>query len=53
MDSQNDRIGIDASWIVVPLREEDRYVAVPGLAPLITVEGISRIIRVQELADPR
>lgn len=50
VDLQTDLIGIEASRIVAPLREAGRYVAFPGLTPQVTLEGITWIVRVQELA---
>ncbi|TKA94743.1 plasmid maintenance protein CcdB [Cereibacter changlensis] len=50
VDLQTDLIGIDASRIVAPLREPERYAAFPGLTPLVEVEGVPWIVRVQELA---
>jgi len=50
VDLQTDLIGIDASRIVAPLRDADRYVAFPGLTPEIEVDGSTMIVRVQELA---
>ena len=50
VDLQTDLIGIDASRIVAPLREADRYVALPGLTPAVELDGETWIVRVQELA---
>jgi len=50
VDLQTDLIGIDASRIVVPLREAGRYATFPGLSPVVEAEGQSWIVRVQELA---
>jgi len=50
VDLQTDLIGIDASRVVAPLREADRYVAFPGLTPLVDLAGTAWIVRVQELA---
>ena len=50
VDLQTDLIGIEASRIVAPLREEGRYVAFPGLTPKVEIEGETWIVRVQELA---
>ncbi|GGE28615.1 toxin CcdB [Gemmobacter megaterium] len=50
VDLQTDLIGIDASRIVAPLREEGRYVAFSGLTPEVEIDGNAWIVRVQELA---
>lgn len=50
VDLQTDLIGIEASRIVAPLREAGRYAAFAGLTPLVEVEGVAWIVRVQELA---
>lgn len=50
VDLQTDLIGIEASRIVAPLREAGRYTAFPGLTPTVEVEGVTWIVRIQELA---
>lgn len=50
VDLQTDLIGIEASRVVAPLREAGRYAAFPGLTPPVEVDGVSWIVRVQELA---
>jgi toxin CcdB len=50
VDLQTDLIGIEASRIVAPLREAGKYVAFPGLTPLVEIDGAAWIVRVQELA---
>lgn len=50
VDLQTDLIGIEASRIVAPLREDGRYAAFPGLTPRVSLAGQTWIIRVQELA---
>lgn len=50
VDLQTDLIGIEASRIVAPLREADRYAAFPGLTPRVEVAGAVWIVRLQELA---
>jgi toxin CcdB len=50
VDLQTDLIGMDASRIVAPLREEGTYAAFPGLTPKVRISGTSWIVRVQELA---
>ena len=47
---QPDLIGINASRMVAPVREESRDAAFPGLTPFVTVDGSSWIVRVPELA---
>ncbi|MBF9059817.1 plasmid maintenance protein CcdB [Rhodobacterales bacterium HKCCSP123] len=49
-DLQTDLIGIDASRVVAPLREEGRYAAFPGLTPSVDVDGMVWIVRIHELA---
>ena len=36
--------------MVAPLREAGRYAAFPGLTPMVEIEGIVWIVRVQEMA---
>jgi len=50
VDLQTDLIGIDASRVVAPLREAGRYTAFPGLTPPVVIDGITWIVRIQELA---
>lgn len=50
VDLQTDLIGIDASRIVAPLRDADRYIAFPSLTPSVEVADTTWIVRVQELA---
>ncbi|KIC14332.1 CcdB family protein [Leisingera sp. ANG-Vp] len=50
VDLQTDLIGINASRIVAPLREEGAYSAFPGLTPRVRIDGDSWIVRIQELA---
>ena len=50
VDLQTDLIGIDASRIVAPLREEGRYTAFPGLTPVVAFEGANWLVRIPELA---
>lgn len=50
VDLQTDLIGIEASRIVAPLREAERYAAFPGLTPKVEIQGTFWIVRVQELA---
>ena len=50
VDLQTDLIGIEASRGVAPLREAGRYAAFPGLTPSVEIEGVTWIVRVQELA---
>lgn len=50
VDLQTDLIGIEASRIVAPLREEGRYAAFPGLTPVVAFEGMMWLVRIQELA---
>ena len=50
VDLQTDLIGIDATRIVAPLREAGKYVAFPGLTPMVEIDGTVWIVRLQELA---
>lgn len=50
VDLQTDLIGIEASRIVAPLREQGQYTAFPGLTPQVRIEGKTWVVRVQELA---
>jgi toxin CcdB len=50
VDLQTDLIGIDASRIVAPLREQDNYASFPGLTPSVVFDEITWIVRIQELA---
>lgn len=50
VDLQTDLIGMNASRIVAPLREEGTYAAFPGLTPKVQISGNSWIVRAQELA---
>lgn len=50
VDLQTDIIGLDATRIVAPLREEGKYARFPGLTPVVEVEGRRWIVRLQELA---
>ena len=50
VDLQTDLIGLDASRIVAPLREEGAYASFPGLTPNVRIDGKDWIVRVQEMA---
>lgn len=50
VDLQTDLIGLDATRIVAPLREEGAYARFPGLTPSVAFDGRRWIIRLQELA---
>ena len=50
VDLQTDLIGLDATRIVAPLREEGGYASLPGLTPSVEIEGRRWIVRLQELA---
>jgi toxin CcdB len=50
VDLQTDLIGISASRIVAPLRKIGQHAALPGLTPEVEIDGVSWIVRVQELA---
>ena len=50
VDLQTDLIGMEVSRMVAPLREAGRYTAFPGLTPMVEIEGVVWIVRVQEMA---
>ena len=50
VDLQTDLIGIEASRVVAPLRDADRYAAFPGLTPVVEYGDRRWVVRVQELA---
>ena len=51
VDLQTDLIGLDATRIVAPLREEGRYTSFPGLTPVVAIDDRIWVVRVQELAS--
>ena len=50
VDLQTDLIGLDATRLVAPLREEGAYARFPGLTPSVEFEGRRWIVRLQEMA---
>ena len=50
VDLQTDLIGLRATRIVAPLREEGTFAAIPGLTPEVRFEGKRWIVRIPELA---
>jgi toxin CcdB len=50
VDLQTDLIGLDATRIVAPLREDGIYARFPGLTPAADFEGRRWIVRLQEMA---
>ncbi len=50
VDLQTDLIGLDATRITAPIREEGAYARFPGLTPTVEIEGRRWIVRLQELA---
>jgi toxin CcdB len=50
VDLQTDLIGLNATRIVAPLRDDGLYARFPGLTPTTEFEGRRWIIRLQELA---
>ena len=50
VDLQTDLIGLDASRVVAPLREEGAHAAFPGLTPRVAFEDRAWIVRTPELA---
>lgn len=51
VDLQTDLIGIDASRIVAPLREEGAYTSFPDLTPKVVFDGQTWIVRMPALAS--
>ena len=51
VDLQTDLIGLDATRIVAPLREQGRYASFPGLTPTVEIAGQVWVARIQELAS--
>ena len=51
VDLQTDLIGLEATRIAAPLREEGVYAVFPGITPVVSVEGRKWIVRLQELAS--
>ena len=50
VDLQTDLIGLDATRLAAPLREEGAYARFPGVTPIVEVEDRRWIVRLQELA---
>lgn len=50
VDLQTDLVGLDATRIVAPLREEGRYANFPGLTPVVELEGRRWIVRLPQLS---
>lgn len=50
VDLQTDLIGIEASRLVAPLREQGTYTSFPGLTPEVEFDGEAWIVRTQEMA---
>lgn len=50
VDLQTDLIGLDATRIAAPLREEGVYASFSGLTPSLAFEGRRWVVRLQELA---
>lgn len=50
VDLQTDLIGLDATRIVAPLREEGAYARFPGLTPTVEIEERRWIVRLPEMA---
>jgi toxin CcdB len=50
VDLQTDLIGLDATRLVAPLREDGAYARFPGLTPTVEIEGLRWIVRLQEMA---
>jgi toxin CcdB len=50
VDLQTDLIGLDATRLVAPLREEGVYARFPGLTPTVELEERRWIGRIQDMA---
>jgi toxin CcdB len=50
VDLQTDLIGLDATRVVAPLREEGRSASFPGLTPAVAFEGRRWIVRIPQLS---
>ena len=50
VDLQTDLIGLDATRIAAPLRDEGTYASFPGLTPIVVLDGRRWVVRLQELA---
>lgn len=50
VDLQTDLIGLDATRVVAPLREEGAYANLPGLTPCVEIDGRRWLARLPELA---
>ncbi|MBO9475511.1 CcdB family protein [Shimia sp. R10_1] len=50
VDLQTDLLGLDATRIVAPLREAEKYAHLPLIAPVVAFEGREWLVRVPELA---
>lgn len=50
VDLQTDLIGLDATRIVAPLRDEGAYARFPGLTPSVEIEERRWIVRLPEMA---
>lgn len=50
VDLQTDLIGLDATRIVAPLREEGLHAGFPGLTPVVEFEGRRWIVRLPQLS---
>lgn len=50
IDLQTDLIGLDASRLVAPLREEGAFAHFPLVTPVVMFDGRNWIVRLQELA---
>ena len=50
VDLQTDLIGLDATRIAAPLRDEGAYASFAGLTPIVVLDGRRWIVRLPELA---
>lgn len=50
VDLQTDLIGLDATRIVAPLRDEGLHAGFPGLTPVVELDGRRWIVRLPQLS---
>lgn len=53
VDLQTDLIPIEDTRIVAPLLDGERYASFPRLTPLVDVDGVTYVVRIQQLAAVR
>jgi len=50
VDLQTDLIGLEATRLVAPLRDADRYAELPGLTPVVDVDGARYVVQIPDMA---